>query len=361
MSTPALIPERTSHPFYTYEMIKDIPKGFRSTLRAISDFKAEPSDELVFTGNGTALYSAMMGSQILNLSNLDWCVTPAFELTNYERAGKKSRIAIAVSHSGITKSTLDALSKEKSRGSKTIALTHFADRPISKIADKTFVIGDSPDKSRCHTRAYTNSAAGVFGLALAFAQGQEELEIVRREFETQLTDEIESTILRTEEPAKKAASELRNVSKIFFAGAGPNIVTGREASLKIKEASYLAAEGMELEEILHGPAMSFNKETLVVVLAPSGPSVERANDLLAASKKIGGKTMIVSDLSSLGADYEFHINRTHEYLSPFLAIIPLYLFSYFLALENGKNPDYIHYTDQKYWDARNIIFPPGTH
>ncbi len=364
MSTPALVAERNSHPYLTYDMIRDIPKGFKSTLRTISDFTLDPSaqSQLVFTGNGTALYSAMMGSQVLNLSERDWRAVPAFELVNYERLGRKPLVTVGVSHSGITKSTLDALSRARSNGSKTIGVTHFADRPISKVVDSTLVIGDSPDKSRCHTKAYTNSAAAVFALSLKFAQpANTELQNVKKEFETKLADEIESTISRMDEPARKAASELRNVSKIFFAGAGPNFVTAREAALKIKEASYLAAEGMELEEILHGPAMSFNKQTLVVALAPSGPSIERTRDLLAASKKIGAKTMVVSDLSDFDADYVMRINKIHEYLSPFLSVIPPYLFSYYFAVENGKNPDYIHYTDQTYWDARTIIFPPGTH
>jgi glutamine---fructose-6-phosphate transaminase (isomerizing) len=346
-------------------MIKDIPRGFKSTLDALSDFRAKPSapDLLVFTGNGTAYYSAVMGSQVLSLSNRDWRAIQAFELVNYQSdPRKKSPVAIGVSHSGITKSTVDALSRERSWGAKTIGVTHFPDRPISQVSDITLVIGDGPDKSRCHTKAYTNSAAAVFGLSLAFAEPlTRELQSVKKEFETNLAGELELTISRTEEVAKKAASELRGVSKIFFAGAGPNFVTAKEAALKNKEASYLAAEGMELEEILHGPAMSFDRQTLVVVLAPSGPSVERARDLFAASKKIGATTMVVSDSSNFSADYEFLINQTHEYLSPFLSIIPLYLFSYFLAVERGTNPDYIHYLDQRYWDARTIIFPPGTH
>jgi len=347
-------------------MIKDIPRGFRSTLRLVSDFRAEspPPGEMVFTGNGTALYSAMMGSQILKLSPMDFWAEGGFEIANYGRGPAKgrSRVAVGVSHSGITKSTVDALAQEKSRGSKTIGITHFANRPISKIADKTLVIGDGNDKSRCHTKAYTNSAAAAFGLSLAFVESlSEELSNVRKYYETRLADELESTISRMEEPAKKAAHDLRNVSKILFAGAGPNQVTAREAALKNKEASYIAAEGMELEEMMHGPAMSFNDRTLVVAIAPSGPSVERTRDLIAASKKIGASTIAVSDVTDLGTDYEFRVSRSHEYISPFLSIIPLYLFSYFFAVENGKNPDYIHYTDQTYWDARTIIFPPGTH
>jgi glutamine---fructose-6-phosphate transaminase (isomerizing) len=344
-------------------MIKDIPKGFRATLQKLSEFRAETGPaRLVFTGNGTAFYSAEMGSQVLQLSNLDWRVVQAFELAKYENHPGGSGMTIGVSHSGITKSTLDALSKAKSQGSKTIGVTHFTDRPISKVADKTLVVGDSPDRSRCHTKAYTNSAAAVFWLSLAFDQASTpELANIKKNFETSLADEIESTISRSESGAKKMASELRNVSKIYFAGAGPNLVTAREAALKNKEASYLPAEGMELEEILHGPAMSFDKQTLVVALVPWGPSVERARDLLAAAKKIGATTMVVSDSADWDANYRFDIPKMHEYLSPFLSIIPPYLFSYFLAVEKGKNPDYIHYTDPTYWDARTIIFPPGTH
>lgn len=347
-------------------MIREIPQGLRATIKAVTSFAPETGDsgDLIFTGNGTALYSAVMGSQVLGLTRNIWRAEGAFEIANYEPVREKSRTrtVVGVSHSGITKSTLDALSRVKSEGAKTIGVTHFPDRPISEVADKTIVIGDSPDKSRCHTKAYTDSAAAVFALCLAFARPlNQELDGVRKELEMRLADEIESTISSTEASAKSAAKELRDASKILFAGAGPNVVTAREAALKVKESSYLSGEGMELEEMLHGPAMSFNEKTLVVAIIPSGPSVERARDLIAASNKIGASTMVVSDQQGFGADYEIKINGIHEYLSPFLTIIPLYLFSYYLAVENGKNPDYIHYTDPTYWAARTIIFPPGTH
>ncbi|MDA4131377.1 MAG: SIS domain-containing protein [Thaumarchaeota archaeon] len=362
MSTPPPVAERTAHPFLTYDMIKDIPKGFKATLRALADFKPQSTDEMVFTGNGTAFYAALMGSQVLDLSDRSWRAVQAFELVHYDHELARKTLIVGVSHSGITKSTLDALSKEKSRGAKTIGLTHFPDRPISKVCDTTLVIGDGPDRSRCHTKAYTDSAAGVLCLSLALAAPLHTgLEDVKKEFETQLSGRLEATISSTDEIAKKAAHELRNISRIFFAGAGPNFVTAREAALKIKEASYLPAEGMCLEEILHGPGMSFDPQTLVVVFAPSGPSVERARDLLAAANQIGATTMVISDLSQFNSDYAFQIPKTHEYLSPFLCILPAYLFAYYLAVEQGKNPDYIHYLDPKYWGARNIIFPPGTH
>ncbi len=367
---PVPIAERTSHPFYTHDMIKDIPKAFTSTLEVLRGFDtaAEASSSgkrLVFTGNGTAFYSAEMGSQILGLSSADWGAIQALELTNYEGEPGKG-IVIGISHSGITKSTVDALAKAKSRGARTIGITHFSDRPISKVSDKTLVIGDSPDKSRCHTKTYVDSAAAAFEISLKFLREwgflQGELNAIKEEFEKGLVLKVQSTISSTEQDARKAAEEFRSVSKIFFAGAGPNYITSREAALKIKETSYLGAEGMELEEILHGPAMSFDRDTLVVAMAPSGPAVERTKDLISAARTIGARTLVVSDGSAnFDSDRIVQVPRTHEYLSPFLTIIPLYFFSYYLSVGKGNNPDYLRYLDPTYWNARGIIFPPGTH
>lgn len=364
LSAQVPIPERTSHPFYTYDMIKEIPKGVKSTLELIRESKLEfPSPErLVFTGNGTAFYSAQMGSQVLSLSRADWKVAQAFELTNYEH-WKQGGLAIGVSHSGITKSTLDALSLAKSNGAHVVGITHFPDRPISKVADKTFVIGDGPDKSRCHTKTYATSAAAVLELSLKLARPLEgELDSIRKQFENELTHKLESTVSSTEKPAREAArSYSKKISKLFFTGAGPNLVTAREAALKIKESSFLSGEALELEEILHGPWQVFDPETLVIIIAPSGPSQERARDLISACRKVGAKSIAVSDSSELDSDSSFRIPSIHEHLSPFLSIIPLYFFAYFLAVSRGNNPDLLRYLDPKYWSARQIIFPPGTH
>jgi glucosamine--fructose-6-phosphate aminotransferase (isomerizing) len=106
--------------------------------------------------------------------------------------------------------------------------------------------------------------------------------------------------------------------------------------------------------------VSIDSGTLVVVIAGPAASSERTRTLLKASHDLGAKTMVVTD-SEFDADYTLRFPRTHEYLTPFLSIIPLYFFSYFLAVKKGHNPDYLRYLDQRYWDARQIIFPPGTH
>ncbi len=117
---------------------------------------------------------------------------------------------------------------------------------------------------------------------------------------------------------------------------------------------------MELEEILHGPWTTFDDETLVVLIAPSESPRQRPKDLIAASKNVGAKSIVVSDTLDWEADAIFEIPTKHEYLSPFLSVIPLYFFAYFLSVKKGNNPDYLRHLNPRYWEARRKIFPRGS-
>jgi glucosamine--fructose-6-phosphate aminotransferase (isomerizing) len=340
-------------------MIKEIPAGFGTTSQQMKNLP-ELSGPITFTGNGTAFYASVMGSQILGLTKVPWRAIQGFELAHYESLTEKGTV-VGVSHSGITSATVDPLQRAKLRGALTIGLTHFTDRPISRVAERTFVIGNGPDKSRCHTKAYTDSAAAVLKIALEQARSSgSTLTEIEREFDGNLLDKLTRTVRESEEPARKAAQELSSIKKMFFVGGGPNLVTAREAALKVKETSYLAAEGIELEEFQHGSWMALDREALVIAIAPEGPVRERTESLIGAARKIGAKTMVVTD-ASFEADYVLRFPDTPEYLSPFLGIVPLYFLSYFLAVGKGNNPDYLRYLDPSYWAARQFVFPPGTH
>jgi glucosamine--fructose-6-phosphate aminotransferase (isomerizing) len=343
-------------------MIRDIPNGFKSTLEVMTEMDTglPQKKSMTCTGSGTAFFASLMGSQMLGPLDIRWRPVQSFELANYESMSENN-ITVGVSHSGITKSTIDALRYAREKSSYVLALTHFPNRPISGVADRTFVIGNGPDLSRCHTKTYVDSAAATLKLSLAYAKsnGRSVLDI-EKEFEKNLSTKLISTIGDTEDSAKKLVQDLPHIGKVLFAGAGPNLVTAREGALKIKESSFIQAEGLELEEILHGPWVSFDEETLVVVLCVLGPSSERAKDLLRAAKLIGAKSLAITD-DSAEADYVIKVPKTHEYLSPFLNIIPIYFLAYYMAIQRGNNPDFLRYLHQKYWDARQVIFPPGTH
>lgn len=162
--SPPPTPERTAHPFLTYDMIYEIPEAIKKTLEnnsasmnSIVD-RIRGTEAICYTGCGTAFFSAMLGEQILSLQNKKRheCVQ-ALELLKYYQPVDNHTATIAVSHSGITKTTVDALRSSKKQGAFSIGITHFSDRPISKVADETLIVGNGPDLSCCHTKCYVAS------------------------------------------------------------------------------------------------------------------------------------------------------------------------------------------------------------
>ncbi len=369
--------DRTAHPFYTYEMILEIPQAIKRTLQKTSE-EMKPiltklkSKELYFTGCGTAFFAAMLGSQVLSLAKhtmIGHSCLPSLELLSYEYFIDKTCAAIGISHSGITKTTIDALKHAKNNGAFSLGITHFEDRPISNTVDKTLVVGDSPDKSRCHTKCYVASAAACteIGIELLKQPGKAPSKRLQQ-IEAQLNELPETTeqvLKAVDGTCKRLAEENFSRNRYYFAGTGPSIPNTLEAALKIMETSFASAQGFETEQLLHGPWVSLDNESLLFVLAPKGSSHQRNRDLVRAAKTLGTPVIGLIDegddeLAAL-CNEAVQLPTLDEYLTPFVNIIPLYLFAYYSSVKRGFNPDLLRYPTPAYWKARNVIFPPGTH
>jgi glucosamine--fructose-6-phosphate aminotransferase (isomerizing) len=373
---PIPVAERTKHPFLTYDMIQETPDSIRKTIENWSVQIESISDRLkdkrcfYFTGCGTALFSAMLGSNILSLRETDAlnfeCIQ-ALELGNHYPIAKGSAV-FGVSHSGITKTTLDAMQAVKARDGYAVGITHFHDRPISQVADETLVVGNGPDKSRCHTKCYPAgalplTAIGIESLEHRNAARHDRLDRIRAEL-SNLPQSIKKVLASTE-PAMKELAENTGRRTVYFAGTGGSFPNALEAALKIMETSYFPAQGFDTEQLLHGPWCSLDDKSLVFVLATESRTYARSLDCVRAATRLGSTVVPVvfegdREIKALSRN-TIELPRVDEQLAPYLSIIPLYLFAYHMSVRLGNNPDYLHYLTPAYWDARTIIFPPGTH
>ena len=371
------VAERTNHPFLTYDMIQEIPDAIQNTIENSSTQVRSIIGRLkerrcfYFTGCGTAFFSAMLGSNISPLveSNaLNFECVQALELGNYHPIARNSA-AFGVSHSGITKTTLDALRAVKSKGGYTVGITHFAESPISKVTDETLVVGSGPDKSRCHTKCYPAGALPLTAMGVELIEqrraGQpDRLDGIRKEFGG--LPEVAKKVLASTEPTMKELAE-KNEGKrtLYFAGTGGSYPNALEAALKIMETSYIPAQGFETEQLLHGPWVSLDDEALVFVMATESRTYARSLDLVRAATSLGSNVipLVYEDDREIVSICKNTIGlpRVDELLAPYLSIIPLYLFAYYMSVRLGNNPDYLRYLTPAYWNARTIIFPPGTH
>jgi glucosamine--fructose-6-phosphate aminotransferase (isomerizing) len=327
--------------------------------------------DFYFTGCGTAFFSSIMGSNILSLmdgDNLHSECVQALELDSYGRSVKNS-VTFGVSHSGITKTTLDALHRMKSKGSYTVGITHFDQSPISREVDETLVVGNGPDKSRCHTKCYPASAIpltmmGIELLDARHAAQNERLQTIRSEL-TEIPELAKKVLASTESIMKELAEGSGGKRTFYFAGTGPSYANALEAALKILETSYVPAQGFETEQLLHGPWVSIDSESVVFVMATEQRTYGRSMDLVRAATRLGANVVALvhegdREIGSICKN-TIELPSIDEQLTPHLSIIPLYFFAYYMCLRRGYNPDYLRYLTPTYWAARNVIFPPGTH
>ncbi len=375
---PPLAPERTSHPFLTHDMIHAIPSATRATLRNAQAPATEAGrmmadrDFLYFTGCGTAFFSSMLAERLaaaFGVSRVRTQAVPALELSAYTSRVDARCGVVGVSHSGITKATVDALRASRGHGAKTVGITHFADRPIAAVSDATILAGDGPDRSRCHTKCYVTGAlaAALVGLEWTVAAGSSSRDAVDATMASMVElPSLQETTLRTvENVCSDAAATHLSRTATFILGSGPNESTAQEVALKLKETSFIAAEGMETEQFIHGSWQALNEDCLVIVIALAGPGHERALDILRAGRTVGSHTVAIATEGDReveqASELTISIPPVAESLSPFLAVIPLYLYAYHSSVKRGHNPDVLRYLEPRYWAARNIVFPPGTH
>ena len=370
--------DRTSHPFHTHDMIHEIPASSRETVRRLAELAKQAAGRLAdrsflaFTGCGTAFYAAMLSQRFAAAvpnGRIRSAAVGAAEISKYGPRIDRETGVVGISHSGITKTTVDALRDAKARGSQTIGITHFPDRPIAAVADVTLIAGNGPDLSRCHTKCFVGGALAGAQIALEWraSAGREPrtgVERVRDAFDA--LPSLQEDVLRSvDKPCEElAASHLERASVSFF-GAGPNLSTAFEAALKVRETSFLPALGMEIEDFLHGSWQSLNPESLIFVLATEGSSRPRALDLMKAARIVGASVVAIGTEGDKeieqNASTVLSVPRVDELLSPFVNIIPLYLYAYHSSVQRGHNPDLLRYLDPTYWGARQIVFPPGTH
>jgi len=378
MPEPAPKADRATHPFHTYDMIFEIPEAIQQTLQTMKEnaqpiaTKLKDRSRIYFTGCGTAYFASMLGTQLLLPSrelSVRFATVPALELQSYEYPIDDTCAVVGVSHSGITKTTVDALKHARGKGALTIGVTHFEDKPISGASDETLVVGNGPDVSRCHTKCYVTSAIACMRIGIELLKQTESREtdhLHRLETGLNQLPEISARVLKSVDGAcKRIAEGRRSSDSCYFAGTGPNVPNTLEAALKIMETSFIPAQGFETEQLLHGPWVSMDDRSILVVLAPNGMCHGRNVALVKAAREFGTPVIGLidegdSELSSL-CDEAVQLPALDEYLSPFTNIIPLYLFAYYSGVAREHNPDLLRYLTPAYWRGRQVIFPPGTH
>ena len=355
---------RAGHPFHMFDAIAAKPaaiaevvarnrEGVAALARALKETPA-----LTLAGLGTSLNGAMYGEYWLRTIGRMASVraVSSFDAVNYGLKPAAGGALLVLSHRGWKQYSARAVAEAKAAGIVTAAICGQGPDEGARQADHLLLTTEQ-EQSAAHTKSLTTAMALLFELALELraqaGSGDLETQRMRAEFET--IPELMRRRLGDDSRERDAAEQLRNYRRIVVLGGGPNYPTAREIALKLKETSFAYAEGMQIEEFLHGPISSADRDTLVIIASGGGAAGARAEQVANALGEIGAERLGIYTRSGSAlaeaVDVGIQVEGEDEALSPFALLLSLQLFTYWLAVKRGCNPDLAHRDDARHVKA----------
>jgi glucosamine--fructose-6-phosphate aminotransferase (isomerizing) len=353
--------ERGGFPHFMLKEIFEQPQTVENTMRGrlleesgtaklgglnLSDEELLKFDNIVITACGTSWHSALIGGMMLeDLARIPTKVEYASEFRYRNPVVTKNTLCIVISQSGETADTLAAMREAKRRGARTLGIVNVVGSTIARESDGGTYIHAGPEIGVASTKAFSSqvTALALFTLKLARLRNLSPvrgLEIVQAMHA--LPGQIQSILDRADE-IEALAEEFKRASNFLYLGRGYNFPTALEGALKLKEISYIHAEGYPAAEMKHGPIALIDEMMPVVFIAPHDSVFDKVVSNVQEVKARKGRVIALTSRDEPALvgkiDYEFRIPETLDLLSPILASVPLQLLAYYIAVKRGANVD----------------------
>jgi len=341
---------------YEHFMLKEIheePRAITDTLRnyLVEDginFEFEldvGAKSILMVACGTSYYAALCGKHIIeNLAKVPVQVELASEFNYSDFVLDGTNItAMAITQSGETADTLMALKKAKRYGSKTVAITNVVGSSATRIADETIYMGAGPEIGVAATKSFIAQLV-IFYLLGLFLAKMPESEFVKHLEELKRIPQIAQMVLDEEDiNIQKHAGYLSKYGHAFFVGRGVNLPIALEGALKLKEISYIHAEGYAAGELKHGPFALLTDDTPVIAILTHDNIYEKTLGNVKEIKARGSPVIAIAEEGDEEVekyvDEVIRVPRTSAIFSPIPNTVALHLLAYWTAKERGCEID----------------------
>ncbi len=302
---------------------------------------------IYITACGTASHAGMVGKILIEkIARIPVEVRIASEFRYEDPILDADTIVLAISQSGETADTLAAMEQAHKSGSLTWSIVNAIGSQAMRIADGSISMQAGPEIGVASTKAFTAPLVDLYMLAVLLADLKGLLTPEQRKNlveDLRLIPDLVGQCLDREDQAINAAMAIRDVNTAFYLGRGINMPIAFEGALKLKEISYIHAEGYPAGEMKHGPIALIDKEMPVIVIAPDDPWYEKMISQVEQVKARGGRVIAVATdgdekIKSL-ADIVLWIPKVPWMLSPVVTVIPLQLLAYHIATLRGLDVD----------------------
>ncbi len=316
-------------------------------LGEIADQRLKDISKIAITGCGTAYHAGMVGMYLLrSLVKLPVEMELASEFRYGDPVIDPTALVIAMSQSGETADTIEAVRIAKDAGSSILGICNVLGSHLTRIADGTLYTRGGPEIGVAATKTYVSqvTAMTLFALYMAKVRGTVDPKRLKEIGEnTKLLPASVDVVLNTSDYIRDVARKIRKMRSCLFMGRYVNYPTALEGALKLKEISYIHAEGYAAGEMKHGPIALLDTETPVIGVMTDGRVREKILSNLMEAKAREAPVVVVAnhgdEEARAVADYVFWVPKVDELLSPIVNVIPLQLLAYHIADIEGKDVD----------------------
>ncbi|MDW0174125.1 MAG: glutamine--fructose-6-phosphate transaminase (isomerizing) [Nitrososphaeraceae archaeon] len=329
---------------YSHYTLKEIHEQQQTIVKSLDQDKKNlekfcniitEAKNIFITGSGTSYHSALLAKQIFSKSKFHVETIMSSEFQYSSDMLDENSVLLAISQSGETADVMESVKAAKDMGAKVLSIVNIPTSSLARLSDSYLEVNCGPEIGVAATKSFTSQIALLYYVADIIGRKSNGISD-SKEILTKSVREV----LELDSHIERVANQIKDSKDIYILGRSFHFPVGLEGALKIKELSYIHAEGMAAGELKHGPLALIDNNSIVIVIHPNDSTYTDTLSNIHTIKSRGAKIIGISNKRNDVYDYQIIIPTISEFLYPLIEVIPLQLLAYYLSICNNANPDY---------------------
>ncbi|MGD0352422.1 MAG: glutamine--fructose-6-phosphate transaminase (isomerizing) [Dehalococcoidia bacterium] len=330
---------------YQFYMLKEIMEQPQTVEAAINQDKELftkvamdilRAGQVIVTACGTSRYAALVGRYLFSKVGRKFCdVVMASEFHYFADSVDKNTVVLAVSQSGETLDVIEGVKRARDAGAQIISIVNRPYSQLSEMSHQVINLNCGPELCVAATKSFISQLVVFYLLSFAMTNSFDKAAANLRS----ISNKVTKTIEWNNDKLRGLSQELKAKSDFYYIARGINFAIASEGALKVKEISYIHAEGMPAGELKHGTLALIEPGTPVAVICPDDYTYRETLSNAMEAKSRGAYIIAVSDKKNEIYDFWVKIPKVDELLYPIITVVPLQLLAYHLAISRGYDPD----------------------
>ncbi len=334
--------DKQGHRFFMIKEILEQPQVLENSINQDKELFNEialdilRAGQVIITACGTSRYAALVGRYLFSKVGRKFCdVVMSSEFHYFADSVDRNTLVIAVSQSGETADVIEGVTRARAAGAEVVSIINRPMSMLSDLSDRVIYLNCGPELCVAATKSFLSQLVVFYLLSFSminsFDKAVKKLQSIK--------NELSKAIEWNNGPISKLCESLKDHNNFYYIARGINFAIASEGALKLKEISYIHAEGMPAGELKHGTLALIQPGTPVVVLCPDDYTHRETLSNAIEAKSRGAYIIATSDLNNDIYDSWIKIPKVEELLYPIITVVPLQLLAYHMAVVRGCDPD----------------------